>query len=60
MPSGLDANRRGTNNFFLKKPQNQKCFKVLKIRKKHEIPVSDFIETLNQYINELDPQGYYG
>ena len=36
MPSGLDANRRGTNNFFLKKPQNQKCFKVLKIRKKHD------------------------
>ena len=34
--------------------------KLDKIRKKNDISASDFIETLNQYINELDPQGYYG
>ena len=34
--------------------------KLDKIRKKHDIPVSDFVQTLNEYINDLDPQGYYG
>ena len=34
--------------------------KLDKIRKKNDIPASDFIETLNEYINELDPQGCYG
>ncbi len=34
--------------------------KLDKIRKKHDIPVSDFVQVLNEYINELDPQGYYG
>ena len=34
--------------------------KLDKIRKKHEVPVSDFVQTLNEYINELDPQGYFG
>ena len=34
--------------------------KLDKIRENHNIPASDFIETLNEYINELDPQGYFG
>ena len=33
--------------------------KLDKIRKNHDIPVSDFVQTLNEYINELDPQGFY-
>lgn len=34
--------------------------KLDKIRENNNIPASVFIETLNEYINELDPQGYYG
>ena len=34
--------------------------KLDKIRKNHDIPVSDFVQVLNEYINELDSQGYYG
>ena len=34
--------------------------KLDKIRKKHDISVLDFVQTLNEYINDLDPQGYYG
>ena len=34
--------------------------KLDKIRKQHEIPASDFVQTLNEYINDLDPQGCYG
>lgn len=34
--------------------------KLDKIRKKHKIPASDFVQILNEYINDLDSQGYYG
>lgn len=34
--------------------------KLDKILEKHDIPVSDFVQTLNEYIDEIDPQGYYG
>ena len=34
--------------------------KLDKIRKNNNIPASDFVQVLNEYIDELDPQGYYG